>query len=257
MNKPEPKYPVGTRVRIVNENYRNGEVGYVDKIKASTVLNEFTGHTYYIQFKGGAVASFFEANIKEEPHTALLKKQGSAEYTETIRNIGAISTVFTESETCEFYKESADLSSIRAVTRKDVTSKHFTDWFFKMDDFAGISPNQFPFSLITHGVKYQKAYGYFNGGKLDGIIRVGEHIDHYELSFFFVNKSLQQQGIGQCLFQYVLKRFTDKKLILYVYKDNNPAIHIYKKYGFNVAGVDYGKGYKPKSAHYIMQRDVR
>ena len=172
---------------------------------------------------------------------------------ETVKNIGSISTVFTE--VVGYFNESAELSKIKEVTRKDVTSKHFTDWFFKMDDWwTGTSPKQFPYSMITHNDRFD-VYGYFNDGRLDGIIRVDEHNDNYELSFFFVNGALQHQGIGQYLFKYILNKFDDKKLILYVYKDNSPAIHIYKKYGFKVIGVGYDKGYKPKAPHYIMQRD--
>ena len=87
-------------------------------------------------------------------------------------------------------------------------------------------------------------YGYFNNGRLDGIIRVNEvDDDEYEVSFLFVNKFVQSQGIGQCLVSSVVDWFFDKTLILYVYKDNANAIHIYKKYGFKIIGTDYGKGY--------------
>jgi ribosomal protein S18 acetylase RimI-like enzyme len=44
---------------------------------------------------------------------------------------------------------------------------------------------------------------------------------------------------------------------LYVYKDNDPAIHIYKKYGFKIIGVEYDIGYYPDEMAYKMQRDVQ
>jgi ribosomal protein S18 acetylase RimI-like enzyme len=171
---------------------------------------------------------------------------------ETVKNIGAISTPFTEAESCD---EPAELFSIREVTHKDVISKHFTDWFFAMDDWAGITQKEFPFWAIIHSDEIS-VYGYFNDEKLNGIIRVDECDDNYELSFFFVNKALQQQGIGQRLFQYVLKRFDDKELTLYVYTDNDPALHIYIKYGFKITGIAYGIGYKPTLPHFIMQKDA-
>jgi|GEM_PF-2784010 len=259
MVKTEPKHPVGTRVKIINERHRNGEVGHVEEITSRTVLNDSKGYIYYIRFKDGLISSFFEANIKEVPYTAFFVKEMLAEYKEKkVRNIGAISTVFAETEitACDIFKESFDLSAIREVTEEDVTDKYFADWFFKMDDWVGITPETFPFSMIVHNDEFF-VYGYFNGDKLDGIIRVDEYSDNCELSFFFVNKSLQNKGIGQYLFRYVLKRFSDKKLILSVYKDNVPAIHIYKKYGFKIMCVGYGMGYKPESPHYIMQKDVR
>jgi ribosomal protein S18 acetylase RimI-like enzyme len=97
---------------------------------------------------------------------------------------------------------------------------------------------------------------YFNNGNLDGIICVDEWDDRYILSNFFVNESLQRQGLGQYLFRYVLDRYNDKKIILYVHTNNNPAIHIYKKYGFKITGMDNGRGVNPESPHYIMTRDV-
>jgi ribosomal protein S18 acetylase RimI-like enzyme len=256
--EPQPKYPIGTRVSIINENHRNGEVGYLVKIKKVTVLNTFTRYIYYIKFKDGTVSSFFEASIKEEPNTFHMKKNDFMAYTEKkIKSIGSISMPFTEADiqTHVNYNESAAAPSIRTVTRKDVTSKHFTNWFFKLDNWVGTNPNEFPLHFIIHNGTIS-VYGCFNNDKLDGIIRVDEQSDHCELSFFSVNKALQHQGIGQYLFQYILKRFSDKTLILYVYKDNSPAIHIYKKYGFNIVGVNYNMGYRPESPHYIMQRDA-
>jgi len=265
MNKPEPKYPVGTRVKIINEAHRNGEVGYVEKVKEIAALNDFKCHSYYVKFKGGAVSSFFEENIKAEPCTAHLKKKRSLEYTsEAIKNIGAVSSVFAEARVTafEFYKESADASSIRAVTHEDVTSKHVINWFFKLENWVGNDPDPalFPFHAITHNANNNdriSVYGYFDGNKLDGMIRVDEFEDSYELSFFCVNESVQQQGIGQCLLQYVLEKFNDKKLILRVYTGNENAIHIYKKYGFKIIESGYGCGYYPKLKHYVMQKDIR
>ena len=205
----------------------------------------------------------FEFSCPDKPRLptkkkSLFEKVIDGEYiTEEVKSIGSISTLFTEIEIApeKFFTESTQPFSIREVTHRDVTSKHFVDWFFKMDDWANITPKQFPFSMITHSDDIY-VYGYFNGDKLDGIIRVDEYNDKYELSFFFVNKDLQDQGIGQYLFRYILNTFKNKKLVLYVYKDNSQAIHIYKKYGFYSIGTEYGRGYKPNSPHYIMQKDI-
>ena len=213
----------------------------------------------------------FEQTIEDAKNAVLIKNYNEAVkqmaqydslYTEeSIKNIGAISSVFNEADikTYDIYKESTELSSIREVTRKDVTNKYFKDWFFKimkMDYFADIDPDKYPYSMITHSDEISVC-GYFNDDKLNGIIRVDEYDNYYYLSFFFVNKSLQHRGIGQYLFQSVLRRFRDKRLMLEVYTDNSPAIHIYKKYGFTITGIDYGKGYKPQSPHYIMQKNPR
>jgi len=194
--------------------------------------------------------TLFERVLSRELDTKGFKK--------TIKNIGAISTGFTEIgiKPYEIYREYVESSEIKEVGHKDVTGKYFKDWFFKMDDWAGINPKQFPFSMITHSDEIS-VYGYFNDNKLDGIIRVDEYDDYYYLSFFFVNKARQHQGIGQSLFRYILRRFKDKKIILFVYTDNSPAIHIYKKYGFKIIDTAYGVGYRPDNPHYIMQRDIQ
>jgi len=169
------------------------------------------------------------------------------------KSIGAISTVFTEAP--DIYNESVGLSSIKEVRTKDVKSKHFINWFFSLDDWVGHDSDGFPFSMIIHGVE-GFVYGYYNDDKLDSIIRIDDDNDSYFISFFCVNKSLQGQGIGQHLFQYILNRFRDKELFLKVYKDNTPAIHIYEKYGFKIKGVGFDIGAEPEKSHYIMQRDI-
>ena len=173
-------------------------------------------------------------------------------YVESIRKIGAVSTGFIETETLV---ESFKSSIIKEVTSEDVTDKYFTDWFFKIRDMVDVDPEQFPFDMITHGGDIA-VYGYFSDNKLDGIIRVDGYDDNYELSFFFVNTERQQQGVGQFLFQYVLNKYRDKKLALHVYIHNAPAIHIYKKYGFDIVETGYGMGYQPWLPHYVMPRNI-
>ena len=173
---------------------------------------------------------------------------------EKVRRIGAVSTLFAEADV-KLLHESYEPFEIRGVTYADVTGNHFVDWFFKMDDFADIPPNEFPFSLITYD-DGNYVCGYFNGDKLNGIVRVDDFSDCYELSFFFVNPAIQHQGVGQYILRWILIRFKGKKIVLYVYKDNDRAIHIYQKYGFEIVETAYGRGYKPDEPHYVMQKDV-
>ena len=84
-----------------------------------------------------------------------------------------------------------------------------------------------------------------------------EALNDIYLSFFITNSSIHNQGIGQSLLQSTLQKFTDKKIILCVYTDNEKAIYIYKKYGFVIIDTGYGEGPHPDSPHYVMQRDVQ
>ena len=114
-DKPNPKHPLKSRVKIINETYRNGEVGYITKIKEIATPNEFVRYIYYVQFRDKTIASFSEENIGDEHCVGYLPKLGSyqsrnlVKYTaESVKKIGAVSTVFTEADvtTFDFYYES-------------------------------------------------------------------------------------------------------------------------------------------------------
>jgi ribosomal protein S18 acetylase RimI-like enzyme len=155
----------------------------------------------------------------------------------------------------QVFNESPDFSPIRTVRREDVTSKHFIDWFFKMQDewWTNMPPKEFPFDYITH-CQRKYVYGYFNGENLDSIIRADKVTDGYGLSFFFTNKNYQNQGMGQTLFQFILKRFAAGDLTLNVYTDNERAIHIYSKYGFQIVKTKCGLGYRNEAPYHIMKK---
>ena len=174
------------------------------------------------------------------------------------RKIGLVSKVFTNAKIkdFEYYNETAQSSSVRETTYEDVTSEYFIRWFFADEDWLGDKQEDFDFNMITH-CEDKYVYGYFNGDNIDGIIRIDEYDDNYMLSFFITNVSLQNQGIGQSLLQSILHKFTDKKITLCVYTDNDKAIYIYKKYGFEIVDTGYGSGPHPSSPHHVMQRDVQ
>ena len=255
------KFEIGSKVKVIKGHHKN-KIGFVENLHR----RDWSDSTCSVKFEDGTTSPFFESYLEAVP----LNRFEQIIYedfpiknipAERVKRIGAVSTVFTEADikNDEIYTESAELSSIREVTHRDVTSKYFVDWFFKilkMDYFSDEDPDEYLFSMITHSDEIN-VYGYFNDDKLDGIIRVDDNSDHYFLSFFFVNKDCQSQGIGQYLFQYILKRFYDKKVILYVYTDSSPAIHIYKKCGFKIVKTAYGEGYRPKSPYYVMQREIR
>ena len=243
-------YIIGDKIRIINEMHRNHEVGYVERIAINKIEGSSWGDTYYVRFKDGGVSSFFESNLQHESGRTI--QVGKVYYYE---KAGAISSVFIETFPISYINESVQLSNIREVAMEDVTSKHFKDWFFKLKDWVDEGPEDFPYIIITHTAAHS-VYGYFNNNKLDAMIKLVKDDDgYYEISFFCVNPGQQSKGIGQILFQYVLNEYYDKDLQLSVYTDNTPAIHIYKKYGFIIIGAGYNKGIKPKSMHYVMQKD--
>jgi ribosomal protein S18 acetylase RimI-like enzyme len=62
--------------------------------------------------------------------------------------------------------------------------------------------------------------------------------DRYELWNFRIFPGFKRQGYGTKMLLEVIKRYKrfikDKPLILYVYKTNNIAIHLYESLGFNI-----------------------
>ena len=110
--------------------------------------------------------------------------------------------------------------------------------------------------MLTHSEE-KYVYGYFNGDEIDGIVCVDDEVDNYMLSFLITNSALYNQGIGQSLLQYIFQKFADKKITLCVYADNDKAIYIYKKYGFEIVDTGYGSGPHPSALHHVMQRDVQ
>jgi hypothetical protein len=135
------KFPLGTRVQITGGHHRTGEIGYVEKIG----LRYHKGQNYFVKFKDGQISTFFESGIEEKSYIARFKK--TPKY---YMGLGSISTAFYEAGAEEILKEAAETSAIREVAHNDVTGKHFIDWFFKMPDFADISPKDFPFPMIVH-----------------------------------------------------------------------------------------------------------
>lgn len=85
----------------------------------------------------------------------------------------------------------------------------------------------------------------YKDGTLCGYYRFHPDNGEYELDDFYLFEGYRGQGIGsavleKCLFE------ADKPVYLYVFKRNNGAVRLYKKFGFEVR-EDLG-------TRYIMER---
>ena len=65
--------------------------------------------------------------------------------------------------------------------------------------------------------------------------------DTYEIWNVRVFERFRQQGYATLMLKRIIKKFSDKPLILYVWKTNEIAIHLYEKLGFSIIG-EYMQG---------------
>lgn len=166
----------------------------------------------------------FEFDLSEEAAEELWKY-----VTDTTRNKTFKEKLFQESSLSEDH--------IYPLKRKDVTSPYFVKWLFQTDEFSDYDPEKFDYDILIHNPNVGNyAYGYYVNN-LEGIIRVRyrENEDYYGISMLFVNSNSEGSGIGQSLLKYAIDKFGHKELRLNVFTTNERAIHIYKKYGFEVA----------------------
>ena len=100
------------------------------------------------------------------------------------------------------------------------------------------------FSLAqAHFEKEQYPYGIYCDEIMVGFLMFGwdTDLEHWSLVRFMVDARYQGRGIGQQALRIFLSRFRAKyglvPLCLRVNRDNDAAIHLYKKLGFEQTGV--------------------
>lgn len=142
------------------------------------------------------------------------------------------------------YEEDIDNGVIRPLMRDDVTNPYFVDWLFRSYEFSDDDPEKFDYDmLVNNDAMGNYVHGYFVNDKLEGIIKVKHRKpeDYYAISMLFVNDQNESKGIGQSLMKYVISKYGDKEMRLNVFEYNSKALHIYKKYGFDVTASAVAK----------------
>lgn len=88
-----------------------------------------------------------------------------------------------------------------------------------------------------------KYFGYKRsnrGKKYIGHFSVKELHDRYEIWGLSIQGAYRNKGYGTRMLKEFLSQFkSDKPLVLYVYKTNEPAIKLYQKVGFTITGDCY------------------
>lgn len=86
-----------------------------------------------------------------------------------------------------------------------------------------------------------------------GRCTVYEKKDFFEIWGVRILEDFQRQGFTTLMLKRIIKKFKDKPIRLYVYKDNDVAIHLYEKLGFKIIEEydPYGNG---NYSAWTMQR---
>ena len=121
---------------------------------------------------------------------------------------------------------------IRLTSSEDIHSDYFLNWILALDEWSDTTKKTFPFDRYENGHKENVIFGYYDGNKLNGIIRMVEHDDYYELNALYVNEKVHNKGIGSKLIRTILKYYGHKDIEVDVFADNSRVIHLYDKFGF-------------------------
>ena len=104
---------------------------------------------------------------------------------------------------------------------------------------------------------YLKIYIYLNDNNILGFIEIFQIYDRIEIANFNVLENYQNQHIGSKLLEYIINNAIDnqlKNITLEVRSDNEKAIYLYKKYGFE--NVSIRKNYYGKVDGILMKKDI-
>ena len=88
---------------------------------------------------------------------------------------------------------------------------------------------------VTGNVRYYRLME-METGEFLGRCLVTKLPHRYEFWDFRIFEEFQGKGYGTLMLKEIIKRYTKygKPLVLYVYKNNDIAIHLYKKLGFEI-----------------------
>ena len=80
---------------------------------------------------------------------------------------------------------------------------------------------------------YLKINGYYKNDKLIGIIVFEDIFNRFEIDYIVVDSKYRRQGIASKLLEYLIN-MNPENITLEVRENNNSAINLYKKYGFEI-----------------------
>ncbi|MFD2682094.1 GNAT family N-acetyltransferase [Bacillus seohaeanensis] len=77
-------------------------------------------------------------------------------------------------------------------------------------------------------------WGYYKKGLLVGVISIEDHRNHIQISRVVVHPDYFGRRIGSQLMEFIIDRYSEKKILVTTGKKNEPALKLYKKYSFSI-----------------------
>jgi ribosomal protein S18 acetylase RimI-like enzyme len=77
-------------------------------------------------------------------------------------------------------------------------------------------------------------WGYYKQDLLVGVISIEDHRNHIQISRVVVHPDHFGRRIGSQLMDFIIDRYSEKKILVTTGKKNKPALKLYKKYSFSI-----------------------
>ena len=132
----------------------------------------------------------------------------------------------------------------------------------KLEDLTKINElgtKLFPNFITTYNIKYYLTNDKYiilvsTDDNINAFLIVLKNIDTYEIEAIYVDNDSRRQGIATKLLSYLEDHYLNKNdtILLEVAVNNENAINLYKKFGFNIINTRH-KYYKDIDA-YVMKK---
>ena len=106
------------------------------------------------------------------------------------------------------------------------------------------------YSDLNDGVN--ETYKYVLNGELIGFIHIQNLVDEISIIDIVVEDNFRHQGFGSKLLEYILNKYSNKRFILEVSINNDNAIYLYKKFGFET--INIRKNYMHDTDAFVMEK---
>jgi len=108
----------------------------------------------------------------------------------------------------------------------------------------------YKYSDLNDGVN--ETYKYVLNGELIGFIHIQNLVDEISIIDIVVEDNFRHQGFGSKLLEYILNKYSNKRFILEVSINNDNAIYLYKKFGFET--INIRKNYMHDTDAFVMEK---